>query len=57
MTPLLEVGHQLLRYLLLGLAHGAANTQPGIHIQRYATPDGAALLAFGIPPLSPLLPT
>ncbi len=32
MTPLLEMSHQLMRYLFLGLANGAANAQPGIHI-------------------------
>ena len=57
MTPLLELSHQLVRHLFLSLANGTADAQARIHIQGYAAPEGAALLAFGIAPLSPLLPT
>ncbi len=57
MTPLLELSHQRVCYLFLSLANRTPDAQSRIHIQGYAAPEGAALLAFGIPPFSPLLPT
>jgi hypothetical protein len=57
MSPILELGHQIVGDLLLGLADRAPNTEARITIQGYAAPEGAALILFLAPPFSPLWPT
>jgi len=57
MATLLELGHQVVRNLLLCFANRTADSHPTIHVQGYAAPEGAALVDFGIAPFSPLLPT
>src|SRR5262249_43118650 len=57
MPALLELGHQVVCNLFLGLANRTTDAQTRIHIQGYAAPEGAALVGKGIAPFSPLLPT
>ena len=57
MASVFELFHQIVGNLFLGLTNRAADTQARIHVQRYAAPEGAALVGFGIAPFSPLLPT
>jgi hypothetical protein len=57
MPAVFELGHQLVGDHLLGLADRAPNPQARIGIQRYAAPEGAALVLLRAPPFSPLWPT
>ena len=57
MPAVFELGHQLVGDHLLGLANRAPNPQARIGIQRYAAPEGTALVRFLAPPFSPLWPT
>jgi len=57
MPTVFELGHQVVRDLLLTLANRTPDTQTRIHIQSYAAPEAATLVGFGIAPFSPLLPT
>ena len=52
-----ELSHQVVCKVLFRLANRTSDTQPRIYIQRYATPEGATFIGFGIAPFSPLLPT
>src|SRR5262249_51212200 len=57
MAPVFELGHQIVGDLLLGLANRPSNPETCIAIQRYAAPEGAAIVLLGVPPFSPLWPT
>ena len=57
MPTVFELEHQVVCNLLFRLANRTSDTQPRIYIQRYATPEGATFIGFGIAPFSPLLPT
>jgi hypothetical protein len=57
MAAVFELPHEFVGHLLFGFANRASDTQPRVHIQRYAAPEGAALGSFGIAPFSPVLPT
>jgi hypothetical protein len=57
MAAIFELGHQIAGDRFLGLADRASDPETRIGIERYATPEGAALVLFLAPPFSPLWPT
>jgi hypothetical protein len=47
MPPVFELGHRVVCKVLFRLANRTSDTQPRIHIQRYATPEGVLFPVFG----------
>ncbi len=54
MPPIVALGQQIARDLRLGLADRAPNAQARSGIQRYAAPEGAAVICRRTPPFSPV---